>query len=109
MTDRAAEARAEEARLPMPLLPEEADVVEAVQQERADVFLVPWLTRVQRLLEEGEVRGMAALVDRLLSLCGVRPGTPPWHQIEVGRSVRYLVARCMVLAYQTDAPKPPLF
>ena len=109
MTDRAAEARAEEARLPMPLLPEEADVVEAVQQERADVFLVPWLTRVQRLLEEGEVRGVAALVDRLLSLCGVRPGTPPWHQIEVGRSVRYLVARCMVLAYQTDAPKPPLF
>lgn len=109
MTDRAAEARAEEARLPMPLLPEEADVVEAVQQERADVFLVPWLTRVQRLLEEGEVRGVAALVDRLLSLCGVRPGTPPWHQIEVGRSVRYLVARCMVLVYRTDAPKPPLF
>lgn len=104
-----AEARAEEARLPMPLLPEEADVVEAVQQGRADVFLVPWLTRVQCLLEEGEVRGMAALVDRLLSLCGVRPGTPPWHQIEVGRSVRYLVARCMVLVYRTDAPKPPLF
>lgn len=93
----------------MPLLPEEADVVEAVQQGRADVFLVPWLTRVQCLLEEGEVRGMAALVDRLLSLCGVRPGTPPWHQIEVGRSVRYLVARCMVLVYRTDAPKPPLF
>ena len=46
-----AEARAEEARRPMPLLPEGADVVEAVQQERADVFLVPWLTRVQRLLE----------------------------------------------------------
>ena len=91
-----AEARAEEARRPMPLLPEEADVVEAVQQERADVFLVPWLTRVQCLLEEGEVRGMAALVDRLLSLCGVRPGTPPWLQIVVGRSVRYLVARCMV-------------
>lgn len=104
-----AEARAEEARPPMPLLPEEADVVEAVQQGRADVFLVPWLTRVQCLLEEGEVRGMAALVDRLLSLCGVRPGTPPWHQIEVGRSVRYLVARCMVLVYRTDAPKPPLF
>lgn len=104
-----AEARAEEARRPMPLLPEEADVVEAVQQGRADVFLVPWLTRVQCLLEEGEVRGMAALVDRLLSLCGVRPGTPPWHQIEVGRSVRYLVARCMVLVYRTDAPKPPLF
>ena len=93
----------------MPLLPEEADVVEAVQQGHADVFLVPWLTRVQCLLEEGEVRGMAALVDRLLSLCGVRPGTPPWHQIEVGRSVRYLVARCMVLVYRTDAPKPPLF
>ena len=93
----------------MPLLPEEADVVEAVQQGRADVFLVPWLTRVQCLLEEGEVRGVAALVDRLLSLCGVRPGTPPWHQIEVGRSVRYLVARCMVLVYRTDAPKPPLF
>lgn len=104
-----AEARAEEARRPMPLLPEEADVVEAVQQGRADVFLVPWLTRVQCLLEEGEVRGVAALVDRLLSLCGVRPGTPPWHQIEVGRSVRYLVARCMVLVYRTDAPKPPLF
>ena len=104
-----AEARAEEARRPMPLLPEEADVVEAVQQGHADVFLVPWLTRVQCLLEEGEVRGMAALVDRLLSLCGVRPGTPPWHQIEVGRSVRYLVARCMVLVYRTDAPKPPLF
>lgn len=104
-----AEARAEEARPPMPLLPEEADVVEAVQQGHADVFLVPWLTRVQCLLEEGEVRGMAALVDRLLSLCGVRPGTPPWHQIEVGRSVRYLVARCMVLVYRTDAPKPPLF
>ena len=47
-----AEARAEEARRPMPLLPEEADVVEAVQQGRADVFLVPWLTRVQCLLEE---------------------------------------------------------
>lgn len=105
----ATEARADEARPPLPLLPDEAAVAEAVQQERTDVFLMPWLTNVQRLVEEGEVRGVAALVDRLLSLCGVRPGTSPWNQIEVGRSVRYLVARCLVLVYQTDAPKPPLF
>lgn len=95
----------------MPLLPDEAAVDEAVQQERTDTFLLPWLTRVHDLLEEGEVRGSAALVERLLGVCGhASPALPhAWTRMEAGRSARFLVARCLVLLYRTDAPKPPLF
>lgn len=100
-----------------PLLPDASEWDDAVAQDRIDTFLPPWLTRVEALLHEGETRGAASLVDVLLYLCGAlriapeQPGAPcaSWHAAKPGRSVRALLARCLVHLYRTDAPKPPLY
>lgn len=99
----------------LPLLPDEKEWEEAVRQDRTDLFLLPWLLRVDSLLLEGEVRGSGALVERCLCICGSqRSGQPSissaWNQLQPGRSVRCLVARCLVCLYRhSEAEKPPLF
>lgn len=100
-----------------PLLPDASEWDDAVAQDRVDTFLPPWLTRVETLLHDGEMRGAASLVDVLLYLCGAlriapdEPGAPSasWSAAYPGRSVRALLARCLVYIYRTDAPKPPLY
>lgn len=110
-------APAAPASLRTPLLPDASEWEDAVAQDRVDTFLPTWLTRVETLLQEGETRGVASLVDVLLYLCGAlriapdQPGAPSatWHTAQPGRSVRALLARCLVHMYRTDAPKPPLY
>ncbi|WFD27768.1 hypothetical protein MNAN1_002773 [Malassezia nana] len=100
-----------------PLLPDPSEWDDTVAQERTDPFLPSWLTRVEALLQEGEVRGLDMLVDTLLYLCGalrIPPGAPgapadSWRTAQPGRSVRALLARCLVLVYQTEASRPPLY
>ncbi|WFD19743.1 hypothetical protein MCAP1_001979 [Malassezia caprae] len=100
-----------------PLLPDASEWDDAVAQDRVYTFLPPWLTRVEALLHDGETRGVASLVDVLLYLCGAlriapdEPGAPSatWSAAHPGRSVRALLARCLVHIYRTDAPKPPLY
>ncbi|WFD23373.1 hypothetical protein MEQU1_002062 [Malassezia equina] len=118
-TPRPADVGAPTAQVPlrMPLLPDASEWDDAVAQDRVDTFLPTWLTRVETLLQEGEMRGVASLVDVLLYLCGAlrlapdQPGAPSatWHTAQPGRSVRALLARCLVHIYRTNAPKPPLY